>query len=181
MTPFYVLGGLLALWAVLVAALGIARHRFPGGRTGERIVIAISVLLVVGAIGSAVVTSALEAEEQSEAAAEPPEAAAPAETPAGASGEGEQLELSADPSGQLAFDVTELEASAGETTLVMENPASLEHNVSIEGAGVAEEGEIVPKGGTSTVSAELEPGEYTFYCSVPGHQEGGMEGTLKVQ
>jgi hypothetical protein len=57
---FHVLGGLLAVWAVLVAALGIVRHDFPRGRGAERLVAAISVLLVVGAIGSAVITAANE-------------------------------------------------------------------------------------------------------------------------
>jgi uncharacterized cupredoxin-like copper-binding protein len=39
----------------------------------------------------------------------------------------------------------------------------------------------VGQGGTSTVSASLKPGTYTFYCSVPGHREGGMEGKLTVE
>jgi plastocyanin len=66
-------------------------------------------------------------------------------------------------------------------TLVMENPSPVEHNVSLEGGGVSEEGETVGQGGTSTVSAEVDPGDYTFYCSVAGHQDGGMEGTLTVE
>ena len=181
MEVFYVLGGLLALWAVLVALLGIARHSFPGGRGGERIVIGISLLLVAGAIGSAVIASATQEGEHAEAAATG-EAAAPeapaAPPPASA---GEELTLSADPGGQLAFDVDRLEAEPGETSLVMDNPSSLQHNVSLEGDGVDEEGPIVGQGGTSTVSADLEPGDYTFYCSVLGHRDGGMEGELIVK
>jgi uncharacterized cupredoxin-like copper-binding protein len=46
---------------------------------------------------------------------------------------------------------------------------------------VEEEGETVEKGGTSSVTAELKPGEYEFYCPVPGHEEGGMKGTLTVK
>ena len=60
MNAFHVLGGLLAVWAVLVAALGIMRHDFPRGRGAERLVAGISVLLVVGAISSAVITAANE-------------------------------------------------------------------------------------------------------------------------
>ena len=44
-----------------------------------------------------------------------------------------------------------------------------------------EKGEVVQGGGTSTLKADLKPGEYTFYCSVPGHREGGMEGKLTVK
>ncbi len=63
MNAFHLMGGLLALWAVLVAALGILRHDFPRGRSAETLVTAISVLLVVGAIGSAILTAAAEEEE----------------------------------------------------------------------------------------------------------------------
>ncbi len=34
---------------------------------------------------------------------------------------------------------------------------------------------------TTTATVELEAGDYTFYCSVPGHQDGGMEGDLTVE
>lgn len=44
-----------------------------------------------------------------------------------------------------------------------------------------EEGETVGEGGRSTVRAELRPGEYDFYCSVPRHRQGGMQGTLTVR
>jgi plastocyanin len=95
-------------------------------------------------------------------------------------GDGAALELVAGPGGELKFDQASLEAAAGEVTITMANEGNLPHNVAIEGNGVDEIGEVVTEGGTSTVTATLEPGEYTFYCSVPGHREGGMEGTLTV-
>ena len=60
MTLYYILGIALAAWAVVVAALGIKFDRFPGGRGGERVVIAISALLVAGTIGSAIILSGAE-------------------------------------------------------------------------------------------------------------------------
>lgn len=62
MNAFHVIGGLTAIWAVLVALLGITREEFPRGGA-ERIVGAISILLVAGAIGAAIITSANEEEE----------------------------------------------------------------------------------------------------------------------
>ena len=90
------------------------------------------------------------------------------------------IEISADPGNALRFDVSELTAAAGTVTISMANPSSLPHNVAIKGNGVDAKGEIVSSGGTSTVSADLAPGTYTFYCSVPGHEQGGMTGTLTV-
>ncbi|HWQ24947.1 MAG TPA: plastocyanin/azurin family copper-binding protein [Gaiellaceae bacterium] len=90
------------------------------------------------------------------------------------------LELSADPSGALAFDTRTLRAEAGKVTIAMRNPSPLPHNVAIKGNGVDVVGKVVLQGGTSIVTAELRPGTYTFYCSVPGHEEAGMKGTLTV-
>jgi len=60
---FHVLGGLLAIWALLVSFLGVTREGFPAGRAQERLVATISVLLVAGTIGSAIYTGATEEEE----------------------------------------------------------------------------------------------------------------------
>jgi hypothetical protein len=61
---FHVLGGLLAVWALLVSFLGITREGFPAKGTQERLVGLVSVILVVGAIGSAIYTGATEEEEE---------------------------------------------------------------------------------------------------------------------
>ena len=56
-TAFYLLGGLLALWAVVVSAIGISRHEaWPGNATAARGVMGISVVLVVAAMAAAVAT-----------------------------------------------------------------------------------------------------------------------------
>lgn len=96
-------------------------------------------------------------------------------------GGGMTLQLEADPGGALSFDKKTLSADAGTVTLVMDNPSDVQHNVALEGSGVDEKGKVVGKGGTSRVSAQVKPGKYTFYCSVPGHREGGMHGTLTVK
>ena len=95
-------------------------------------------------------------------------------------GQAENLDISADPTGALKFDTESLQSDAGTVTIAMENPSPLPHNVAIRGNGADVEGKVVLKGGTSTVSADLDPGTYTFYCSVPGHEAAGMKGTLTV-
>ncbi len=109
--------------------------------------------------------------------------AAPETTPRRSGGGGGQTKLTADadPGGALKFTTEELQATPGRVTITMANPSELPHAVAIEGSGVDEEGETVEKGGTSTVTADLKPGEYKFYCPVPGHEEGGMVGTLTVK
>ena len=55
--PFFIAGGALALWAVILAAIGLNRPDFPGDLRGQRGVIAISAVLVVLAVAMAIVTS----------------------------------------------------------------------------------------------------------------------------
>ena len=172
MNAFHVLGTLFALWAITLAGLGITREDFPRSRGQALAVGTVSVLLAAAAIGSGIITGALEEEEEEGAAAG---------RPAAGEGGARTLRLSADPGGELRFDRRSLEARAGQVTIAMANPSSVPHNVSIEGDGVDQEGETVGQGGRSTVRAELRPGEYDFYCSVPGHRQGGMEGTLTVR
>jgi plastocyanin len=99
----------------------------------------------------------------------------------GGGGGGETLKIAADPSGALKFDKTSLSANAGKVTIDMDNPSDVPHAVEVEGNGVEEEGEVVEKGGVSTVTADLKPGEYEFYCPVDDHEDAGMKGTLTVK
>ena len=56
-TAFYVLGGAAAAWAIVLFAVGMRSESFPGSPAAQRGVIAISVLLVIGAMASSVLTS----------------------------------------------------------------------------------------------------------------------------
>ncbi len=95
-------------------------------------------------------------------------------------GKGQTLKIAADPGGALKFDKSSLTADAGKVTIVMDNPSDLPHAVEIEGSGVEVAGDTVMKGGVSKASADLEAGEYEFYCPVGNHKDAGMEGTLTV-
>jgi plastocyanin len=205
---FVVAGGILAAWAVIVALLGM--RGFPKNRGGERLAIGITVVLFVGTIGSAIldttkvgerhgpeVEEAEAAEGKGEGRAEPGEQQSGQEAATGeGSGsaptdQGEQtgeagkptaLTLNADPSGATRFDKATLTADAGEVSITMTNESPVPHNVAIRGNGVDEEGDVVQGNAKSTVEATLEPGlSYEFYCSVPGHEQGGMKGTLNVR
>jgi mono/diheme cytochrome c family protein len=92
-----------------------------------------------------------------------------------------KLELPADPNGQLAYITTKANAPAGKLQIESKNDASIPHDIAIEGNGVDDKGAEVKGGGVSKISVSLKPGTYTFYCSVPGHREGGMKGTLTVK
>jgi plastocyanin len=102
-----------------------------------------------------------------------PAAAAPA------SGSTTVLHISAKAAG-LAFSTTHLTAPHGTVTIAMKNLSPLGHDVAIQGNGINKKGKIVTKGGTSTVTAILKKGTYTFLCTVPGHAAAGMKGKLTI-
>jgi plastocyanin len=91
------------------------------------------------------------------------------------------LTIPADPGGSIAYEFANAESPAGQVDIKSPNESGTDHDIALEGNGVNEKGEVVKNGGVSEFSVDLQPGEYTFYCSVPGHREGGMEGTLTVK
>jgi plastocyanin len=97
----------------------------------------------------------------------------------GGGGGGQVVEIPIADSG-FAFTLTTATAMAGTVTLSAVNPQSTTHDISIKGNGVDEKGNQVSDGGTSTVTATLTAGTYEYYCSVPGHEDAGMKGTLTV-
>jgi plastocyanin len=92
------------------------------------------------------------------------------------------LALTAGEQGGLSFSPKALGAKAGTVTLKLANPGAngMPHAIAIEGQGVTKVGAIAQPGGSSTVTAKLAPGTYTFYCPVGSHRANGMEGKLTV-
>jgi plastocyanin len=133
-------------------------------------------LLLITVLALVVSASACGGDDDDDAADEP----AAEETTTHEDGGGGHITLTADPGGAFAFDMTELTAPAGEVTIELVNDSGIPHNVEVEGNGVEEVSETITEG-TTELTLTLEAGEYEFYCAVPGHREGGMEGTLTVE
>jgi plastocyanin len=103
----------------------------------------------------------------------------PASTSGGGGG-GSTVKISADPSGALKFEQTDVSATAGSITIDFTNMSSLPHDVRIEGNGASGGTDQITNSSTSA-TVDLDPGTYTFFCSVDGHRAAGMEGTLTVK
>jgi plastocyanin len=206
-TVFYILGGILAAMAVATSFVGLRFKSFPG-RYGPLLLLCF--VLVAGAAITFAIRNG-QHEETARAAETGPageeieeieESPVPGEAgskegsggggeagskegsgrggEAKATGPGGTLALAASPT-DLAFDKKQLTSKPGKVTIDFDNPAPLEHNVAIEQGGNAiAQSETLAEGKT-TVSAELAAGTYTFLCTIPGHAEAGMEGTLTVR
>jgi plastocyanin len=203
--PFYVAGGVLVAWALVVSlALGLRNPRFPGGLAGQRGVMAISAVLVLAALATAVITSGGSATAENKSSAATSTGAAPTPSPPAQSGAAAQqptatstpaatstpvasapaaataLKLAANPGGLLSFDTKQLGAKAGAVTITLTNSSPLEHDVAVAQGSTVLGATPTFTGGSKTLTLNLKPGTYTFYCTVPGHRQAGMEGTLKV-
>jgi plastocyanin len=97
-------------------------------------------------------------------------------------GSGGTVEFETNPNGNLEYTTTTATAKAGKVTVDFTNPQPLGHDVAIENSAGETVGqtEIVEEGSDST-TVNLKPGTYHFFCTVPGHRQAGMEGTLTVK
>ncbi len=184
---FYICGIALAVSAVLISFIGLKAKKFPG-RAFPLVMLWFAIL-----IGGAAAFSVLHAkDEEHEKAAEFEQAGEEFEAEANEDAVGESeaedeaaapaatIPLAADVS-DLAYDKASLSSKPGKVTIDFTNPSALEHDVAIEADGNEIAGsELIAESETS-VSTELAAGTYTFYCTVPGHREAGMEGTLTVK
>jgi plastocyanin len=88
------------------------------------------------------------------------------------------LQIDADPNGQLAYVTNRAQAKPGQIAVKMANKSGTPHDIVIDGKG---KGEVVDNGGTSEFDADFQAGTYTYYCSVQGHRQAGMQGRLTVK
>jgi plastocyanin len=194
--PFYIAGGLLVAWALLLSlGIGARRSDFPANEGQQRAVMGITAILVLAAVAMAVVTSggaksASAASPSTVSTASEPSAPAatgstseastgPSSTPATGSAKS-SIALAANPEGQLSYNTKALSTKAGTVTITMANMSPVEHNVTVAEGGKVLGATPTFKGSSKSITLKLKPGKYTFFCSVPGHRQAGMEGTLTV-
>jgi plastocyanin len=109
-------------------------------------------------------------------------ASAPATTAPAGGGGGSTVDISTPSGADLAFDQSDVSAKAGSVTINFDNKQALQHDVKVEDSSGQELGGTdLVSSGTASATVDLQPGTYTFFCSVPGHREAGMEGTLTVK
>ena len=201
--PFYIAGGVLVVWALLISmAIGMRNVAFPANEGQQRAVMGITVVLVAITLVAAVATSSSPTKEAAATAASPA-TTAPAETapapsttpastqptattgtpapPSSPAAKAQKIALEADSGGQLAYSQSTLKAKAGTVTIEFMNTSPVEHNVTVEQGNKNVLG-ATPTfvGGKRSLTLKLSPGTYTFFCSVPGHRQAGMEGKLIV-
>jgi plastocyanin len=192
-TLFYVFGIALVLSALVLSAVGLRSERFPPSRIVLGAVVAYFVMLV-GATATFAVLNARE-EQRKRDAEHAEEAAAATEPPAGATTTtgnattttaapapgGETLKVSSPADGSLTFEPDTLAGKPGKVTIDYDNPSPVPHSIAIEQGGQTLDESETAADSTLTATADLKPGEYVYFCTVPGHREGGMEGTLTIK
>jgi plastocyanin len=101
----------------------------------------------------------------------------------GGGGGASVVEIEAAPGAELAYVQKDVKVKAGQVSIDFNNPQTLSQDVAVEDSSGKELGktELVTQGSSTGTIGNLKPGEYTFFCTVPGHREAGMEGTLVVE
>lgn len=146
---------------------------------------AIAATVVIAACGGSSSSSSASSSSSSTAsssASTPTSSSATSSAPSPASAASE-LSLAADPSGQLRFSKSSLTAKAGKITIKFTNSAPIAHNLTVQQGTSGSVVGATPtfQGGTKTLTLQLKAGTYTYFCSVPGHRQAGMQGTLTVR
>ena len=147
-------------------------------RTAALSVVVVFAALLAAGCGS----SSSGSSSSSSTPSSPATTSSSASSSGGTAAKGEALSLEANHEGELKYNKTSLTAKAGNVSIDFTNMAPLSHNVTIESSSGAVVGATPTfQGGTKTLSLNLKPGTYKFFCSVPGHRAAGMEGTLTVK
>jgi uncharacterized cupredoxin-like copper-binding protein len=203
MTGYYVLAGVSVAWALLLSAIGLTQKNFPPTASMARALIGFAVVLTLATVVVLVSSThvehpreeAAEAAEEREAVAENQaakepgeERAAKEESEGGGSnsvpeGEGVAAKTKAVPVKENEFSI-EIEGGndlkAGAYDFQVANEGQIEHDLAIEN-GVKKKTPLIKGGGKAELEVELKPGNYRFWCTVPGHAQSGMEQDVTVE
>jgi plastocyanin len=167
------------------AAMSAKRTGGQAGRIDHRcgLLVAVTLLgLLLAGCGSSSSSGTTSTSPSPTTTASTTHAATSSPPSTGGSAAKSSLSLEANKEGELKYNTTSLTAKAGNVSIDFTNMSSLSHNVTIESSSGQTVGATPTfSGGSKTLSVNLKPGTYKFFCSVPGHRQAGMEGTLTVQ
>lgn len=144
--------------------------------------IAIASLGLVACGGSDDDTTSSGADTQAQSTPESGGETSGGEAEGGSAGSGAVVDFETPEGSALAYTTKEASAEAGTDTINFTNVQATPHDVAIEDDAGKEIGktEVISED-TASAKVKLEPGSYTFFCTIPGHREAGMEGTLTVK
>ena len=183
MSAYYVIAIVIAVGAIVLSAIGLTREDFPPTVRAGRAVMAGTLLLVIGGVIALLATTHVEhpREEAAEAAAEAKVAEEGKKGQLGTPEPGETVAVTEDEF-SIALEGGE-ELAAGPHTFAVANKGKTDHDLAIEGGGLKEEPKtpLIDPGKTADLDADLKPGKYKFYCTVPGHEESGMKTDVTVR
>jgi len=140
-----------------------------------------STALMAAVVLAATGLAACGDDDEDTASSPPPPPAAQTEPGAEGTAAAKTVEIGTDPGGKLAFVQDSLTAPAGSVTFAFSNPADVPHDFKIEKDGEDVGGTEVVTKSDESLNVDLEPGTYTYYCSVGSHRDAGMEGELTVE
>jgi len=177
MSAYYVIAIVIAVGAVVLSAIGLTREDFPPSSGAMRALIGGAALLVVAGVVALLATTHVEhpKEESAEAAAE----AAHAE--GATQGEGGGKTVTAD-EGEFYIKLKGGDQLApGKYRFRAVNKGKIQHDLAAEGNGTEEKTALIDPGSEATLEADLKPGKYKLFCTVPGHEQSGMKVNVTVK
>lgn len=182
MSAYYVIAIVIAVGAIVLSAIGLTREDFPPTARAGRAVMAGTLLLVVGGVIALLLTTDREhpREEAAEAAAEQKGGEAKAGRPAPPEG-GQKVGVK-EKEFSIALEGSK-ELKPGPHTFEVANAGKIQHDLAIEGKDLPKEPKtpLIDPGESATLNADLNPGKYKFYCTVPGHEQSGMKIDVTVR
>jgi uncharacterized cupredoxin-like copper-binding protein len=177
MTVYFVIGGVLVAWALVLTFGGMTRgDNFPDVRSG-RMLMAVSAGLAVAAF-AAVVTTTDKEHPRIEAKEKAAERAREEGGAGGTAGSTSQIPVAEN---EYSIKLSNTSLRPGGIAFEAENKGKIPHDLAIEGQGVERKTPLIDPGKKATVEADLKPGKYKLYCTVPGHEQLGMKTDVTVR
>jgi plastocyanin len=178
MAVYFVIGGAIVAWALILSFGGMARVKDFPDRSRGRLLMIVSGALCLGAFIALLATTDKEhpREEAKAEAAEKAKEEAPATGSQAAAAKIAVSEI--EYKIKLAGSTT---LKAGNATFDVKNDGKIQHDLAVEGSGGEKKTPLIDAGKAATLQVDLKPGKYKLYCTVPGHEQLGMKEEVTVR